>query len=53
MVQRAAGTGQLVSWSACEQFTQTSCLRFIGALGGLPAVARAELSRELSFLSER
>ena len=33
MLQRAAGTGQLVSWSACEQFTKTSCLRFIGAHG--------------------
>lgn len=33
MLQRAAGTGQLVSWSACEQFTKTSCLRFIGAQG--------------------
>ena len=33
LVQRAAGTGQLVSWSACEQFTKTSCLRFIGAHG--------------------
>jgi len=32
-LQRAAGTGQLVSWSACEQFTKTSCLRFIGAHG--------------------
>jgi hypothetical protein len=33
MLQRAAGTGQLVSWSACEQFTKTSCLRFVGAQG--------------------
>lgn len=34
MLQRAAGTGQLVSWSACEQYTKTSCLRFVGARGG-------------------
>jgi hypothetical protein len=33
MLQRAAGTGQLVSWSACEQFTKTSCLRYVGAQG--------------------
>lgn len=33
MLQRAAGTGQLVTWSACEQFTKTSCLRFVGAQG--------------------
>lgn len=32
-LQRASGRGQVVSWSACEQFTKTSCLRFIGVYG--------------------